>query len=200
MSFAEQLAAAKSAPPKTKDVTITLNDEVSARREELELKLENAASATDRRLGAPDPVQPIKDELAALMQEAVATLVTLRFTRMPGDQWADITSRNPMRLDAPVDAHYGYNMQGVVTMAAPKSGVRVEHSEDGTEVLVPLIIAPGGEDIPPINEWRDLFSVISGHEFQQIEEAIYRLNEYDPAARLNELKKASAALGVSETN
>lgn len=179
-SFSERLEAAKSAARPTRDVTVTLDSDLSARREVLAAALDAAtlADANDKRLTGENPaIAEARDALAALEVGAADALLTLRFTRLSGDKWAEITARCPLRLDAPIDRQYGYNMHAVCKLAAPLSGVRVDGAE--TE---PLETA----------EWVDLFDITSGHEFGLIVDAIYELNEYEPAQRVAALKKELA--------
>lgn len=108
-------------------------------------------------------------------------LATLRFEPLLGDAWAEITGRCPVRLDAPIDRNYGYNMHAVCKLAAPLSGALV------------------GEDTLTDEDWADLFAVLSGHELTLIIDAVYDLNEYSPAQRIGTIKKEYAALTASET-
>lgn len=132
-------------------------------------------------------VQELAEQIEAEQAAAAGGVVTLRFTRMAGNDWSAITARCPARLDAPIDAQYGYNMQKACEMAAPLCGVSVE---DGVEI--PLVVTKATESEPAVNEWADLFATISGHEFGKIMDAIYGLNEYDPVLSLAEAKKALA--------
>lgn len=191
-SFSERLSAAKAAPRPTLDVSVLLDADLSARREELQDAVDKARASADndQRLAAgPDPaVVKVQKKLDTLIKESAGALVTLRFTSLPGSQWADITARCPVRLDAPIDRQYGYNMQAASTFAAPLCGVRVE---DGAEV--PLTVTPAAEGVAAVDEWADLFTTITGHEFIRIMDAIYELNEYAPAQRIAAAKKGSAS-------
>ena len=190
--FSALLNAAHSSPRPTQDVQVLLDAGVSEKRELLEARLERAESApADDRLSSvsakEQTVKKVQDELAKLTAEAADSLITLRFTRMPGDKWAEITARCPARPDAPIDTHYGYNMHAVCRLAAPLSGVRVEGDKE-----FPLLVTPATEDSPRVDEWATLFDTISGHEFGQIIETIYTLNEFTPAMNVNALKKELA--------
>lgn len=180
-NFSERLIAAKEAPRPTKDVVICLDSDVSERRAELRAQLEKARANPDARLSAKSDAEEIQEQLDELMELTSDALVTLRFTRMSGAEWAEITARCPVRLDAAIDRQYGYNMHAVCKLAAPMSGGRLEG-----ETVVPLIV----DD--KVNEWTDLFNAISGHEFGIIVDAIYELNEYAPAAHVAQLKKELA--------
>lgn len=188
--FSERLAAAKSAPRPTKDVQVLLDDDLAARREALQAEIDaaKAEAENDPRLTGANPTEgKIQKKLDALLKESKEALVTLRFTRLPGDKWADITARCPVRVDAPIDRQYGYNMQAASMIAAPLCGVRVDGDEE-----IPLTVTAATEDTPAVNEWADLFTTITGHEFIRIMDAIYEMNEYAPAERINSLKKQLA--------
>ena len=193
-SFSERLSAAKAAPRPTLDVSVLLDADLSAKREELQAAVDRARASADvdRRL-ASDPetdpaVMKVQKKLDALIAESQGALVTLRFTSLPGSQWADITARCPVRLDAPIDRQYGYDMQAASTFAAPLCGVRLE---DGVEV--PLTVTPASEGVAAVDDWADLFITITGHEFIRIMDAIYELNEYAPAQRIAAAKKGLPA-------
>lgn len=185
--FTERLASAKAAARPSKDVTVVLDADVSARLAELRVELEAARATPDARLAAetePEKVQAQIDELLALTADA---LITLRFTRMSGEKWAEITARCPIRAGATIDLQYGYDMHAVCKIAAPLCGVRVEGDEE-----FPLVYAKASPGVEAVNEWADLFETVSGHEFSLIVDAIYMLNEYEPAVRVDALKKELA--------
>jgi hypothetical protein len=191
-TFSERLAAAKTQPRSKRDITITLDLGFSEQRAKLLEQIEAAKSGKeddDPRLGSKPVLVRLQEQVDQLMAEAAETLVTLRFRRLPGDLWAEITARNPLRLDAVIDRTYGYNMQGVCKAAAPLSGVRLEGDE---EFPLTVFTPTGDDDRPSIDEWADLFETISGHEFGLIMDAIYELNEYEPSTRIFDLKKGLA--------
>lgn len=175
-TFAEKLAAAHRARP-TKDVQIILDADLAAERDGLLAELE-ASEGQELRLGEVDPSDDLKRRLESLTVAASDALVTLRFTRMPGREWSELTSKNPVRPDVAIDRHYGYNYDMVCELAAAKSGVRVE---DGDEI--PL----SGD------EWEALFSALSGNEVGEIRDAVWALNEWEPQQRIQALVKASGA-------
>lgn len=173
-SFSERLSAAKEADRPTREVVVCLDSVVSEQRAKLKAELEEARNPSDARLSmAPDEelIQSKLDELMELTEEA---LVTLRFTRLSGAEWSEIAARCPVRLDVAIDRQYGYNIHAACRIAAPLSGVVVD-----------------GDSVEKITEeeWNDLFSTISGHEFGLIVDAIYALNEWEPASHVAQLKK-----------
>lgn len=190
-SFSERLAAAKAAPRKTKDVSILLDTDLAEQREALRAQIErvrDVAAQNQRLAGGPNPEEVrLQEQLDKLLADSADALITLRFERLAGDTWSEITARCPVRLDAPIDRQYGYNMHQVCKLAAPISGARVEGDE-----LVPLIVQAATPDTPAIDEWADLFQTISGHEMILIIDAIYDLNAWDPAHQVASLKKELA--------
>lgn len=182
-NFKERLTAAKDAAKPYRDVVVSLDADISEQRALLRSQIDAARKSNDARLAAKSEADELQEKLDELNELVAESLVTLRFTRLSGVEWAEITARCPMRLDAPIDRQYGYNMHSACKLAAPVSGGRLE---DG--VVVPL------EVTDQVNEWQILFDTISGHEFSIIVDAIYELNEYEPAARITQLKKESATL------
>ncbi|MCU1441138.1 MAG: hypothetical protein JWP85_2135 [Rhodoglobus sp.] len=190
-TFSERLAAAKVAPRKTKDVSILLDTDLAEQREALrdQIGRVRAIADADQRLsGGTHPAEVLlQEQLDKLLADSAESLITLRFARLSGDAWSEITARCPVRPDAPIDRQYGYNMHAVCKLAAPISGARV----DG-EDLVPLLVTPASEGVPAVDEWSDLFNTISGHEMVLIIDAIYDLNAWDPAMQVSSLKKELA--------
>lgn len=188
-TFEERLAAAKAAPRKYKDVPVCIDEELAQEREKLleALKEAQKQDKNDERLGAPNDAfsAPIRERLDALAEAAQNALVILRFRRMDGDKWAEITSKHPARVEVPIDMHYGYNYDAACGAAAVYSGVRLE----------------GDEEIPmtPV-QWADLFTVIAGSDATQVRDAIWALNEFEPGKRLDALVKGYGAAQRSETN
>jgi len=186
-SFKDRLAAAKSAARPTREVTVSLDADVSDKRAALQAELEAARANPDARLATKSAPELVQEKLDELLTITADSLIALRFSRMPGDEWAEITARCPVRIDAPVDRQYGYNMHAVCRLAAPLCGVRIE---DGKEVALEVVPASAG--VPAVDEWADLFTTISGHEFGLVIDAIYELNEYEPAQRVAQMKKELA--------
>lgn len=193
-SVSEKLAAAKAAPRPFLDVSVALTDTLSDGRAALLESVKDAKKSRAKDRNAR--VAKVEAELDALLRAEVESLLTLRFYKLDGDRWADLTAQCPLRLNSPIDRQYGYNILAVVKLAAPLSGVSVEGDEE-----VPLTVSEASEDSPePVDEWSDLFRVLSGHEVSRIVDAVYRLNEYDPAKRVSRLKKASTAMTASGLN
>jgi hypothetical protein len=190
VSFDDRLAAAKVRPKQHQDVEVLLDSDLSDKREALRLALEVAKATTqsDQRLSAVDTESAdLEAQLNDLIEESADSIIRLRFYRLPGEVWADIVSRCPARIGAPMDEHYGYNMQQAAKLAAPINGVRV----DGDE-LVPLRYEAATTDSPAVNQWADLWQSIAGSEASRIESAIWELNVYEPDSRMGQIKNQLA--------
>lgn len=196
-SFKNKLADAKSAPPRYADVVVSLDKDSSEKLEALTDELAAAKKSNDDRLGAPTAASVVQEKIDAILAEQVDSLVTLRFTRLPGDEWGAITRLCPPNAGSIIDRHYKYSMDDASKLAAQfvdDKGNRYGHVVEGGE-LTALTVNPVTEKDPnPVNEWEDIFSLMSGPEFTAVVDTIYGLNVYGPTARLNELVKISASL------
>lgn len=114
-------------------------------------------------------------------------LVTVRFTQMDGADWGRLTSRHPSISGGPLALRYGYDVHALAPECAEASAVIIE---DGEEITPEVTIDKRTKK--PTSDWRDLFAVLDGHNFQLLADAIFDLNEWGPQRRLAELKKASA--------
>ena len=130
----------------------------------------------------------LDDALSAAAEEATPFLdvdtslagrhLPLRFYRIDGERWAEITALCPARLSSAIDRRYGYNFQAAARLAAPLSGRVLE----------------GDEEISyDDDKWDELFKKLAGHNIKLIHSAIWQLNEYDPEVAVVEAKKGSAA-------
>lgn len=124
-----------------------------------------------------------------------AELVTLKFRELPGVDWVNLTREYPVRPGVVIDRRYGYDLDAVCKAAAETSGVLVQGGEEVTLQVDPVV--PGSRK-PRVNEWADLFEVLSGPDTARVVDAIWALNEYNPAQRTEALKKASRV--ESKTN
>jgi hypothetical protein len=103
-------------------------------------------------------------------------LYTLRFERMDGTDWTLATDAAPARPGVLLDMRYGYNLRALVPPVAEKTGKLVD-----------------GDNLVDVSEdqWRAIFKG-AGATVSRIGDAIFALNEYDPAAEVEALKKVSA--------
>ncbi|WP_442575867.1 hypothetical protein ACSBPH_01570 [Microbacterium sp. F51-2R] len=189
MNIDDILAAAESEAPDTRTVKVCVNPAVARKRAALLEALKQAkeldakASTTEERLGAaPAPTTEHADraqaELEAFDDEVLKSLITLKFTRLDGERWSNLTAANPMRVDVALDRNYGYNFDAVSKTAAMLTGVRL--SDDGEELLTP-------------EQWDRLFKRLSGHDFRLIIDAVWTLNEYAPSQHIEALVKGFGA-------
>lgn len=194
-TFSERLAAAKAQPRPIKDVRVLLDTGLSQQRDELLEQLADAEvlDAEDMRLGSTNDehAAPIRAALDEIAQRAASIVETVRFTRIPGDDWADIVSRNPARVDVPLDRHYGYNYDAVCNAAAVFRG-------DNDEAYTHIV---DGDELVPVekSQWFDLIATVAGSDATELRDAIWSLNEYDPAKALDLLVKSSGAATRSDS-
>lgn len=227
-SLDELLAGARAAKRLHRDVDVTLDQAVAEQVEAIDVRVEDleqeriavaaaadddlAEAKRDARLGDPRSAEitAARDAALAALTEKVealldqrehatdGTLITFRFTQLPGQAWAEIGARHPARPDVTIDRVYGYNYHEVAKAAAVyRDDAGAAYSER---------ILPGAEDEPPGSEeispeqWAAIFSVISGHEFERIASAIWDLNDYSPQQRIKAAGKASRAGSVSRSS
>lgn len=116
-----------------------------------------------------DSVEPVTQDV--LLGEKV---IGVRFWPA-GSAWEELTSAHPARAGVQSDIALGYNLAGVVR-AYPRTYL-VE-----------------GDDVQAIvgEEWGELYDVLSGPDQKNLGFAVWGINEYDPAQRLEAAGKASA--------
>lgn len=169
MDFNAKLAKAKQTRdeqgPPTRIVTVTLDQDVSSRLAVLEDQLEiEKQKPNDARLAKKSPIAALLDEIEKVKAEYVDTLVDLKFTRIVGTEWNDLTIVNPPREDSlPDKVIFGYNVHAVTRAAAVLSGVLVEDDESETTLSE--------------EKWNELFELLSGKDLEKISNAVYALNE-----------------------
>jgi len=196
-STSEKLAASKAAPRKTLDVTISLNRDLSEEREALVAELEAAKESNDDRMSAPTSAALVQERLDVILDAEVDTLIDLRFTRLPGDEWMKITQKCPPDPENLLDMHYRYSMVDACKLAAKfvaKDGTVYGHVVEDDELVALTVHQKTKSNPDPTDEWEDIFSRISGPEFTTIVDTLYSLNVHGPAERFAELKKRSASL------
>lgn len=197
-TFSERLATAKAEPRPHKDVTVVIDRAAAKRRADLAEQLEDAEheAEIDQRLSQTSTkVKKIQTEIDALLADSTLT-ETLRFYRLPGRAWSALTVTFEPRIGIEIDKQCGYNIDLVVEAAAQyvdnqkqPYGVRLEGNEE-----IPLVVQRRSEKNPtPLNEWSDLFALLSGYEIQAIRDAVWELNDYGPRQEIDALVKASGA-------
>ena len=196
-TLSDKIAAAKSAPRPSIDVTVSLNKDLSEAVEALASELEAAKKSNDDRLGAPTAASVLQGKIDALLLEDVDTLVTMRFTRLPGDVWARLGRESLPDATNLLDRELRYNLIEVCKKAAQyvaDDGTAYGHVVDGEDVTAPTVHRATDTNPAPTNEWLEMFALMSGPEFTAIVDALYMLNAWGPVKRVNELKKVSASL------
>lgn len=190
MGFNERLTAAtKRVEEKGRPfeiVTVMLDSDISMRIRELEARLEaEKQKPQDGRLSKKNPMVLLTEEIKKAEAEYADALVDLKFTRMIGADWGDITITNPPRENSlPDRAFFGYNFHAVTRLAAVRSGVLLE--DDVEQELTE-------------EQWDKLFALLSGKDHENVANAIYRLNEGDSARAVEVGKALRAAASDSET-
>jgi hypothetical protein len=147
-SLDELIAGARAAKRDHRDVDVTLDQAVARQVEAIDERIEAVEQQVlgmldelagdlgdlqrDGRLADPRPdetrrereaqIAELRAQAEALIAERDAltdgTLVTFRFTQLPGQAWAEIGARNPARPDVQIDRVYGYNYHEVAKAAA----------------------------------------------------------------------------------
>jgi hypothetical protein len=191
MDFSDKLAKAKAEQAErgrpTKTVTVSLDADVTKRLIELEAKRDvEMEKPDDGRLAKKSALTLILEQIAEVEAEYADTLVDLKFTRLEGTDWSDITIVNPPRPDAIADkVVFGYNVHAVTRRAAVESGVLIE--DDGSERELTE------------EQWSDLFILLDGAGIDAVGNAIYQLNEGDSKRAVDLGKARRAAARASET-
>lgn len=190
MNISEKIAKAKADQDErgrpTKTVTVSLDATVTKKLTELEQKLElEKQKPQDGRLAKKTPLALLLDEIEQVKAEYEDTLVDIRFTRLEGTGWSDITIVNPPRDDSlPDKVIFGYNVHAVTRRAAILSGVLLDGDDEQTLTE---------------EQWADLFVLLDGAGIDDISNAIYQLNEGDSRRAVDLGKARRAAAQASET-
>jgi hypothetical protein len=132
-------------------------------------------SFLDDLAAAKEAAKPKSQAVPVIVNGTVYELV---FYRADGDAWAQTVARHPARPEAVIDLKFGYNFNAVVEEIAPTTGRVIE---DGAEIELPA------------EAWADVLHRISGHEMGQVTDAIWTLNEWEPAQEIAKAKKALQA-------
>lgn len=211
-----------------RDVNVTLDQAVAERVEALDARIaqleqeqievatnsdEQLAEATrDARMASParGEIEQARDEQLEHIRQALAeaeeerdeitagTVVTLRFTQIPGQAWAEIAARHPARADVTLDRVYGYNYHEVAIAAAMYHDPSPTPEVAGrgyTDRVIPPDDDDAEETIEPVTpeQMLGILEVATGHEFERVASAIWDLNDYGPQQRLANAGKASRA-------
>lgn len=197
-SIATRIKRARAAKPDYRDVDVVIDRDVADKIDDLQEQIathETAISAIaeeaarlkpDLRNDDPRTRQwdadrkQHEDEIDRLEAERSAlqagTLLTLRFEKMPGEEWAAIAAKHPARLDSTIDRLSGYNYHATAREAAPASGYALGKDEKR-------------EDLKP-EDWAGLFDIMSGREMENLASSLWELNDFGPRKRVDAARKA----------
>lgn len=156
-----------------RDVTVMLDGEKAAERDQLLEVITNAQEAPDARLGT-DPAKEARKQLKALEDEMRESLVTVRVRALPTDKWNAITAKFPPREHQNIDERKGYNPVEVTKAAIEAGGHLVDDGK--TESI-------------EADEWPAFWENLSGGDFDRFWIAAYTLNEQDGWLGVDFLKK-----------
>jgi hypothetical protein len=213
----QKAQAARKAKRLSRDVDVALDQDLSAKLETIDAKigeLEQEIGALERekerlgpdlRLGEAkrpkeidDRIEEIEKRIEELIAEraeaADGTLATFRFEQVDGQIWSEITTRNPPRPGVNIDSKYGYNWTESAKQAATVNGVLVHKAtaEDGTET----------EELEPVTpaQWGIIWELLSGHDFGEIVDVVWTMNEFGPERTVDLAGKASRAGSGSKSS
>lgn len=222
-SFSDLLTSAVQAEAEHRDVMVSLDRAVAKQvdalderiaqledehaRREAEFQQRRDEAARDARLADPRPAEieaeaeqvlaDLTGKIDALVEErerlSAGSLVTFRFSQLPGDRWADVAGRFPPRVDVSIDRAYGYNYHEAAKAAAPLSGVIVQGSGVDGDDTVTL-------EKPTDEQWATVWTILSGGDFERIAESIWALNDAGPRQRVLNAKKVSRAGSAITSN
>jgi hypothetical protein len=196
-SISDRIKAGRGKTPEFRDVDVILDGHVSAQITKLEDEIEvydqkvAALEEEKQRLHPQLPTRPVRekelDEEIAGLQERSSTLeeqrdelrkgtvVTLRFDKMPGEQWAALAARHPARIDVTIDRLSGYDYQATARDAAPLCGYALGEDESR-------------EDLSK-EDWDGLWPILSGREAENIATSLWELNDWSPRRKIEAAKK-----------
>jgi hypothetical protein len=165
--------------PRTTTVTVCLDTEVAEQRDVLLTKLAEARQAQEKagaRLTQKSPIPKLQAELAALEDREREHMHVLRFTKLDGLEWVNITATHPARPDSADDLSLGYNNHAASIEAAKVNGVEiVEGKADPVEL----------DD----DDWATILEVGSGWDVENIVTSVMNLNVLRSARKVARLKK-----------
>lgn len=108
-------------------------------------------------------------------------LVGIRFVAISGRAWSALTAERPPREKSASDATYGFNTDAVVE-SYPAEAIRIS-----------------GEPVTP-DMWKAIFGEIDAPTVKNCGNALWGLNQYSPAARIVNAKKAMAGASEKKQN
>jgi hypothetical protein len=149
--------------PETR-IAFCLDGDLKAAHEAAEAEYASVSTkrlADDRLTGpAKDSAQKVVD-LEAQMQESTVSFV---LRGLPRGEWSQLTAEHGPREGNAVDKAYGFNPEGLMTVAIPKSIVAVENSK--------------GEPLPfnPNDEWEALADEMTNSQYEDFVLGVLKVN------------------------
>lgn len=183
----------------TGTVDLILDVEVAKERKVLLDRIAEARDEAKGRLVTPK-LKKLNEELAALTDREREHLHKLRFTKLPGMEWADLAAKFPPRLESQFDQDLGYNHHAASIAAAQHT------TEAGKPVTVELLPIPEGPRDPEAEyvtangvdylvgllddeDWETILTVGAGWDIDNIVSVNLNLNVLQASNRLGRLKK-----------
>lgn len=171
-TFEELINARRTMARPTRDVDILIDTGLAEEIDRVQAEYDEKASSRDRRAGEDNGAKALKSRLDELAGQAAEQMVTFRLTQLPGDVWANVTAPSIPREDVPIDMRYGYDIAGVTKVALPLMARRID-----------------GEELVEIDadDWEVVFDLPG---FDDLQDAVFMLQEWEPEQRLQAAKKA----------
>jgi hypothetical protein len=177
MSKSKISSAREGYKPRTATVTVCLDSEIADQRDDLMRALAEAnktkAKANDR-LTQKTAATKLREEIAELEDREREHMHTLRFTKLDGLAWADLTAIYAPRENSAFDQQLGYNHHAAAIHAAKVNGVELVDGE--TRSI---------DD----DDWSTILEVASGWDVENIVTAVLELNVFHASRAVGRLKK-----------
>lgn len=109
---------------------------------------------------------------------------TIHYTALLGTEWAEETDKHPVRLNAAIDRHYGYNIRSLV-LSLTKDRGRLSFEGETVEV------SP--------EQWDLLFKALDGRGIGDLADALIRMHERPIEETIAALKKASGVVSKKKS-
>ena len=160
----------------TMTVTVCLSTKVNEERDVLMTRIREAEAkkGAGDRLSMKTAVQKLREELAAVEDREREHMHVLRFTKMKGLDFANLTAQFPAREKSTLDQQLGYNHHAACLAAAKETGLEVVDGAD----------APIDDD-----DWATIYDIGSGWDIENIVQANLNLNATGSARLVGRLKK-----------
>jgi hypothetical protein len=157
-------------------VTVCLSTKATEERDAIMVRIREAEAkkGAGDRLSKKTEVQSLREELAAVEDREREHMHVLRFTKMSGLDFANLTAQFTAREKSALDQQLGYNHHAACLAAAKQSGV---------ELVDDKPVALDDED------WQTIYDIGSGWDLENIVQAVLNLNATGSARLVGRLKK-----------